>query len=130
MDLKSLFQVNAVVALLYGIGLLVVPVSFLAMYGIAVNPGNAVVGQLFGASLITIGLISWFAREAEAGVARHAIVQSLCWGNVIGGATCAFGTVTGAVGPMGWSSVGVYFLLGGAYAYFLYMKAEAPQPAK
>ena len=130
MDLKSLFQVNAVVALLYGIGLLVVPVSFLSMYGITVTPGNAVVGQLFGVALISIGLITWFARESEPSVARHAIVQALCWGDLLGAAVCAFGTVTGAVGPMGWSSVGVYVLLGGAYAYFLYVKVEAPQPAK
>jgi len=128
-NLKSVFQVNAVVSMLYGISLLVVPIPYMAMYGVTLDSGGAALTQLFGGSLITIALIVWFARDAEASTTRTAIVQALCWGNALGTLVCALGTLRGAFGPLAWSAVVVYAVFSGIYGWFLYGKAAATQPA-
>lgn len=129
MTLKSLFQVNAVVSMLYGISLLLVPGPFMAMYAVNLDAGGMGLAQLFGAALAGFGLLTWFARDAEPSTARHAIVTALCWSDVLGGVVCALGVLRGAFGPMAWSAVVVYAVLAGGYAYFLYGRAGAAAPA-
>lgn len=126
MSVKSLFQVNAVIALLYGIGLLIVPSPFLGMYDIGVTTGTALVAQLFGVSLIAVGLITWFARDSAPNDARQAIMQGLFWTDVLGTVVAVLGIVSGAVNALGWSTVAVYALLATAYGYLIYV---APEPA-
>jgi hypothetical protein len=125
MTLRNLFLVNCVVAMLYGIGLLVVPGSFLATYGVVLTTGARLVAQLFGVSLIGFGLLTWFARDADESEARSAILQTLFWTDALGGLVALLGVLQGAVNVMGWSTVVVYAVLAAAFAYFLYRPAPA-----
>lgn len=126
MTLRNLFLTNAIIALLYGIVMLVIPAQFLGFYDVSVNAGGAVIGQLFGTALVAVGLICWLARDAEESVARDAIVVALLWSDVIGAVVCILAAVSGAVNGLGWTSVALYVMLATGYAYFKYVPQTAP----
>lgn len=125
MSIKALFLVNCVVAILYGLALLVVPGGFLAAYGVDIESGTGLVAQLFGVSLIALGLLTWFARNAPASEGRSAIVRTLFWADALGAIVSLLGVLRGAVNPLGWSTVVVYAVLAVGFGYFVYRRAPA-----
>lgn len=125
MKLAALLAVNAVVATLFGIAFVVAPVDLLAMYGVTVTPGNAVVARLFGAALVGYGVLTWRARGAAPSDALRAIVFSLFVADVIGFIIALHGRLGGAVNALGWSTVVIYGLLAAGFAYFAFQRTGA-----
>ena len=72
MKLKILFIINAILALVYGICFVLIPAKVLLLYGLSASAGEALMGQYFGVALLSIGLITWLARN----------VRQVCDGNL------------------------------------------------
>ncbi len=126
MKFSNLLLVNAIVALVYGIGLVLLPSTLLTMYGVTPGPAVNLASQLFGVELLHVGLICWFARNVSDGAAKRAIIIASLIGQVIGLVVSLMGTLSGVFNVVGWSAVGIYLLLGLGYAYLQFMK---PSPA-
>ena len=125
MKLSNLLVVNAIVALVYGIGELLTPATMFSLYGVTQSPGARLMAQYFGLSLIAIGLLAWFARNVADSEAQRAIILALLISDVIGVIVSVLGTVSGVMNAVGWSAVGIYLLLALGYAYFQFMKPSA-----
>ena len=125
MKLSNLLVVNTVVALVYGIILVLTPATMLSLYGITQGPGEKLMGQYFGSALIAIGLLSWLARNVADSEAQRAIILALLISDVIGLIVSVLGTVSGVMSAFGWSAVGIYLLLALGFAYFQFMKPSA-----
>jgi len=123
--LKTLLVFNAIVALVYGIGLVLVPAAVAVLHGITPSPGTNLVGQFFGVTLIGIGLLVWFARNVADPVAQRAIVLAQLVATVIGVIVAVLGTLSGVMGALGWLAVGIYLLLALGYGYFQFVKPGA-----
>ena len=125
MKLGNLLAVNAVIATLFGIAFVVAPIGVLAMYGVTVTPGYAVVARLFGAALVGYGVLTWRVRGAAPSDALRAIVFSLFVAEVLGFIVALHGQLGGEVNALGWSTVVIYGLLAAGFAYFAFKKEGA-----
>lgn len=122
MKLSVWLGIAAVLAGVFGLGLVLVTGPMLSLYGIALDKAGTVVAQLFGAALIGFALINWFARNATDGEARGAIVLGNLVGDVAGFMVALIGQLAGVANVLGWSAVAIYLLLSLGFAYFQFMK--------
>jgi hypothetical protein len=122
MKFSNLLLVNAVVALVYGIGLVLLPATLLSMYGVTPGPAVNLASQLFGVELLHVGLICWFARNISDGPAQRALIVASLIGQVFGAIVALMGTLSGVFNAVGWSAVAIYVLLGLGYANLQFMK--------
>jgi hypothetical protein len=75
MTIKTFFSIIAVLALVHGVGFVLVPEQVAASYGMATSVSTILMARLFGAALIGLGLVFWFARAAH--LKPHAACLSL-----------------------------------------------------
>ena len=124
MKLKTLLIINAVIALVYGINLLVIPETVMTLHGITFGPAAVLMGRYFGATLLGVGLLFLLARDVTDMEAQSAIVLSMLILMVAGLIVSLQGTLTGVMNAVGWSAVAIYLFLGLGYAYFQFVKPE------
>lgn len=122
MKLSTFMVITAVVALLFGLVFVILPGTFLSLYGISLGPGGWIVPRLFGAALLGFCVLTWYARNAEESEARKAIILALFIGETIGFIVALIGQLSGAVNALGWSTVVIYFLLALGFGYFQFAK--------
>ena len=125
MTLSTLLSVNAIVALAYALGLLLVPATLLKVYGITSGPGERLMAQFFGVALLAVGLLTWLARNVADPIARRAFVLALLISQAVGFVVALLGTLSGVMNVAGWSAVAIYLLLGLGYAYFQFTKSTS-----
>ena len=118
MKFNTFMLIYAVVSLLFGIGFVLAPGLVLSVYGADADLSFRYIGQLFGAALISLGVLSWSVRSAGDSDVRKAVLSSLLVGEVIGFVLAVIGQITGALNVLGWSVVFVYLLLSAGLAYF------------
>jgi len=125
MKLGTLFTINAVVAVIFGLAFLLAPEILLSYYGAKLGIAGTLIGRFFGGTLIGYGLLTWLARNAEASEARNAIVTALFISNAIGVIVALIGPVSGIVNTLGWSTVVIYLLFTIGYGYFQLSKPSS-----
>lgn len=128
MRLNALMIVNAVIAAVFGIAFVVVPGRLASLYGLTADAPLRYVGQLLGAALLLVAVVTWLARNAPDSAARQAIVLGLAIGSTVGFVVALLGQLAGVVNALGWSTVAIYFLLALAFGYFA-LRRPAPRMA-
>jgi uncharacterized membrane protein len=121
MKQRTFFIIAAVVALVYAVGLLVVPGTMNAAYGIGSSSADKLLARFFGVDLLVIGLILWLGKDLNSVSSRPIIAANLI-GNVVGIVVALVGTLRGTMNAFGWSAVVIYFLLALGFAYFQFMQ--------
>lgn len=122
MKFSNVVVVNAVIALVYGIGLVLVPSTVLSIYGVTPGPAVNLASQLIGVEMIHVGLICWLARNVSDGPAQKAIILASLIGQLIAVIVSTMGTLSGVFSAVGWSAVAIYLVLAAGYAYLQFMK--------
>lgn len=125
MKFRTLLTINALVALVYAIGLLLVPTALLTVYGMTSGPSEQLMARFFGVALASVGLLTWFARNITDPDTHRAIIVAQLSANVVGLIVSVLGTLSSVMNVIGWSAVAIYLLLGLGYAYFQFMKPSA-----
>jgi uncharacterized membrane protein YfcA len=119
MNLNMFLLISAIVALLFGLGFVLLPGFMFSIYGIASSPSSYLGFRLFGSALIAIGVLTWFLRDSANWEAVKALLLSVAIGNAIGFLMVLFATINGTLGAMGWTAVLIYLLLLIGEGYFL-----------
>lgn len=122
MKFSNLMIIKAIVCLVFGILLVLVPAILLSLYGITLGPGGIFMARLYGASLVGNLMLSWFARNAADSEARQAIVLDLFVYDAIGFVVALLAQLSGLMNVLGWSIVAIYLLLTLGYGYFQFLK--------
>jgi hypothetical protein len=135
MNLSKVLSVNAFLFIAVGIAFTLFAPNALAYFGTGLLPGDNVLyywnvvafGRMFGAILLTLGLVLWglrgfFAETINAGQARREVLFSLVFGFII--ITIAAITQQASVwGSLtGWLVSGLFAVFGLVYIYFLAKK--------
>lgn len=118
--LKQFLAIAAIVTLINGIGYTLVPGALLPNYGLQPEPAALLGFRLFGAALLTFGLILWFLRDSREWTALRGLLIGASVGNIAGLIVSAWATVAGVMNGAGWLFVVTYGVLLLGYAYSLW----------
>jgi hypothetical protein len=119
MKFKTLMVIKSVVCLGFGPLLLFVPGPLLTLLGSSFGPGAAITAREYGAALMGIFILTWFARNAAESVARRAIVLSLFAYDAIAFVAMLLIQLSGGMNLIGWSIVAIYLFFALGFGYFL-----------
>jgi hypothetical protein len=120
LKLKRFLVIAAIVTLINGISYTLVPGALLPNYAIQPSPGAELGFRLFGAALLTFGLILWFLRDSREWTALRGLLIGASVGNIAGLIVSAWATVAGVMNGAGWLFVVTYGVLLLGYAYSLW----------
>ncbi len=126
MSLKVLFVLNALVAILLGLGFLIKPDLVLPFLGITEQYASTVwAARFFGAAMFSLGLVLWFAKDAD-----ERVHKGTAWSLLISTLVGLVVTITASVASNAilrknsWIPILVYVLFGLGYAVLLFMKPK------
>lgn len=128
MKLKTFMIINAFVAVIVGILLVVVPSLLIRALGLTVNSGMDLDGQLWGSELILMALICWFARNVTDTRTQRGIVSAFVIANLVSLVISIIGVVNHTFSNVGWVAVAAYGIL--FVVYGIYWLAQPRQMAK
>ncbi len=124
MNLKNLFMINTVIALLFGLAFVLIPATALGWYGIDLLPkAGILMSRLFGSALLGIAILTWLVRSQGASEARTAIITGLLLHDALGFIVGLLAQLDGVANQLGWSTVIIYLLLALGYGYFRFVKS-------
>ncbi|HEY1871495.1 MAG TPA: hypothetical protein VGG71_10580 [Chitinophagaceae bacterium] len=110
----------------YSICLLVIPVKFLANYGVTLDSSGIVVARLLGAQIGGLAIIFGSCRNIPQ---SNKAWQNLLWGSLFFSAVSAVisanSVLNGTSNSMGWTTVAVQVLIALASCYFLLQRKTA-----
>lgn len=128
MKLTGFLTLKAVISTFLGIALILVPVPLMSIYGAALDSSGALMAQMAGASLLGIGLICWFNKNADSQV-LSGVTLSLFIADGIGFVVVLMGMLSGQMSALGWMTVALYLLFTLGMGYFRFMKSDVLSPA-
>ncbi len=120
MKLRTFLSIVAVVALLYGLGLLLLPAFMATTYGFGTSPSEILLARFFGVGMLTLGLINWLAKDLTGAGIKPVVLGGLI-GDAVGVVVALMGTLSGVMSAAGWSAVVIYLLFVIGFAYFQFM---------
>lgn len=120
MTFRTLLIIKAVVCLVFGLILLLMPSELVALLGSQLSDGGVFTAHEYGAALIGTFLLTWFAKNVKAADARGAILLDLMIYDAIGVIITLLVVLPGIFNALGWGIVVIYlfFTLGSAYLFF------------
>ncbi len=126
MTLKHLFIINAIIALAYAFGELIIPKTLLSLYFATDTPSADILltARYFGWGLLAVGLICAFVVNTPPSEARQAIVKGLFIADIVGLIVSLMGVLSGTFTAIGWSAVVIYLFLSAGFGYFWFIKPE------
>jgi hypothetical protein len=129
MSYKVLFVLNALVAALIGLGFLFRPDLALPLVGVTEQYASTVwASRFFGSAVLALGLVLWFAKDADERVQKGmgwALLASTIVGLVV---TIAASISSNAVLRQNtWMPIVVYVLFGFGYVYMIFLKPKTQE---
>ena len=125
MNYRRLFLINAFIAVLFGLGFLVVPNRVLNQFGVDEYASTRLVSQFFGTAMLALGLLLWFAKDVVDLNLQKGMGVALLVGAAAGLVITVAGTASGILRTNWWLAVLIYILFGLAYAYLVFMKPKS-----
>jgi hypothetical protein len=114
--------IKAIVCLVFGFLLVVVPGVLLSILGITIDPGGVFIARLYGASLFGNFMLSWYARNVAESIARRVIALDLFVYDTIGFVVALLAQLSGLMNALGWFIVVVYLFFTLGFGYPLVVK--------
>lgn len=122
MTIRTLAVASAVVAALYGLAALLVPVQFLAPFGVELPEAGLLTTRLFGANLLALAVINWFARNELRGGGQPGTERGIVVANVLAPTVSIILVVAailgGVINAFGWVNVVILAVIVAAWLYF------------
>ena len=108
---STAFLIGAVLALVFGIGFVAMPVMVLNVYGVAADVPTVLMGRFFGAALVQLGITLWLLKGTGDAATQRGLALGGAIGAVVGAGVSVMGTQAGTLNAVGWSAVAIYLLL-------------------
>ncbi len=120
---RNLFMsIAAIVAFLFGLAFLLMPVQTMSMYGVDLDISGQFLGRYLGSAFLGIAILTWFSRDSDESKALRAILLGGFILTLTGLVVGVFDATTGIGNSMVWSTVVIYLLLAAGYGYFYFVK--------
>ncbi len=122
MKLNTFLAIAAIVAFLFGLAFILVPVQTMSMYGVTLDISGQFLGRYLGSAFLGVAVLTWFARNAKEEVALRAILLGNLVLTLTGFVVALLDVFTGVGNALVWSTVVIYLLLGAGFGYFYFKK--------
>lgn len=119
MSFKNLMVIKALVSLAFGILMLAIPYTLFSIFGIMLGTGGMFPAREYGAALMGIFSLCWFAKNVTESETKKAIIIALFVYDLIGFIVTIITVVVGVLNPLGWLIVIVYLFFTLGFGYFL-----------
>lgn len=114
---KLLLVVNTLLTLPFGVAALAAPVEVFAQFGVALDPGGALVARGYAATLVGYGLALWLLRNrTEAAIARPLLLSAVAF-NAIESVIQGIAGAQGIALPIIFGNAGLHALVAGVCAF-------------
>ena len=123
MKLSHFLSVKAIISLLFGVILIAVPVAFMSVFGVVLDPAGSVMARLLGAMLVAVGLICWFEKNREPNQLKG-ITSALFVGDSIGFIVLLMAQLAGMFNGLGWANAALWLLLALGLGYFRFVQSD------
>jgi hypothetical protein len=114
--------IAAIVAFLFGLSFILMPVQTMAMYGVTLDISGQFLGRYLGSAFLGVAVLTWFARNAKDDGALRAILLGNTLLAVTGFVVALLDVFTGVGNTLVWSTVVIYLLLTAGFGYFYFEK--------
>lgn len=121
MKLSSLLLFKAIVSVVSGLALLLLPSAFMGLAGVTLDVSGVVMARLVGALLVGIAVICWSARNADPSVGREALVLGLFVADTLGFVVILLAQLAGLMTAFGWVFVLLWLLLAAGLGYLRFL---------
>jgi hypothetical protein len=122
MKFSTFMVIYALVSAVFGLGFVLMPGQLLPIYGVEPDAALRLIGQFFGAALLSLAILAWLVKNLSDSEARRAIILALFVGEAIGFIFALIGQFNGILNVLGWSVVVVYLIFTLGLAYFQFSK--------
>jgi hypothetical protein len=129
MQRSTIMKSGAIVAVLFGLPLLLAPDALLALYrSTGLNAPGIYNSMLYGACLVSIGVSNWLASDGTWAEARPVLVGTLVL-NVLGLLVALQRQLTDQAPLAAWANVVIFGVFSVVYAGLL-RRAAVPEPVR
>lgn len=127
MSYKVLFLLNALVAVLLGVVFLFVPGRALDFFKADSYAATVLIARFFGSAMIALGLVVWFAKDADATV-QKGIGWVLFISAILGLVVNVMGISSSSViRSNGWITAIVYVIFALLYGYMIFFQPRVKE---
>lgn len=126
MKLSTFSIIWAVLYIGFGLGLLIIPVQFMATYGVSLDDSGVLMARILGAALTAYALTFWLNRNipsTEKGW-YNLLLTSFIY-NIVDIPIVLMATLNGVMNSMGWMPVGLHVFLAATFGYFAFRKGRS-----
>lgn len=120
MRFRTFLIINAILAVIIGALLVLIPSILIRYFGLAPDSGMDVDGALFGSMLILMGLVAWFSRDVTDAKAQMALVEAYTIASLISLVVSVVALVNHTFNAVGWVVVALYAIATVVYGYYWY----------
>jgi len=120
MRLSTLLLIGGLLALVFGLGFLLVPRPMLTFYGVPPDPSVVLMARFFGTALVQLGLVLYLIRDVGDPRTQRGVVIGSFIGSVAGLVVALTGQFWGLVNQFGWTTVAIYGLLTLGYGSIMF----------
>lgn len=123
MKLSTFSIIWAVLYIGFGLGLLIIPVQFMATYGVTLDSNGTLMARSFGAALTAYALTFYLNRRIAATDKGwyNLLLTSFIY-NIVDIPIMLMATLDGVMNSMGWMPVGLHVFLAATFGYFTFRK--------
>jgi hypothetical protein len=122
MKLNTLLLVMALAEIIFGLGFLLVPALMMDVFGATGTPMLFFITRMFGAAIVSLGLIFWMSRNWSDTVALKAIISAGLVYNFLATVLVGMAVSSGLINPSAWGTVILHAALTAGFAYFSFVK--------
>lgn len=121
MQLSLFLKVKAVVSIVFGLGLLLIPTTVMGWSAVSLDSAGTVMTRTVGALLTGIAVLCWLASSAPPSEGRRAAVTGLFVADTLGFVVELAAQLGGLMNALGWLFVALWFLLALGLGYFRFV---------
>ena len=117
MTLRNLLLATTAIAVVFGLGYLLLPGITMGLFGMKTDATGLLATRFFGGAVLGFGVLAWMHREGSRALCSR-VVPSFTVVFALAFVLALFAQFSGLLNALGWASVALFLLLALGYGYF------------
>lgn len=124
MNVSVFLKIKSVLSVFFALCQLLAGSMLLPLYGVSLDRAGTLFLHWTGSFLLGIGLICWFASQAEKSALRQGVLLSLFICDSIGCVAALLAQLAGVGNELGWLNVALFLVLALGLGYYRFLAKE------